>query len=339
MTFFLHPSRLGLAVCLAILALSSGLSRAAESIGPAPEITNSANDAHLSPQMIEQIRREMDAALARNAETITAASLTLMEPALARMQQRQTEALQSANRTVLIVAGIFAAVGFLAIVMITLILVRALGRFSEVAVANGPSRRELPAPSSNVKALEPPADSHAADSAVAQTSARFQGAIEQLQRRIRELEEGFQTTSEGAARASTAEARVLPMTVNGTQSPGEADIHTEPAVVTSRTVVLLGKGQSLMNLGEAKDALACFEQALAQEPNNTDLLVKKGLALEQLENWDDALASYNRALSLDPTLTVAYLYKGGVCNRLQRYQEALQSYERALHTERQAEGT
>ena len=330
MTFFLHPFRLGLAVCLAILALSSGLSRAAEAIGPAPETTNSASDTQFSPQMIEQIRREMDAALARNAEAITAASLTLMEPALARMQHRQTEALQSANRTVLIVAGIFAAVGFLAIVMITLILARTLGRFSEVAVANGPSRRELPAPAGQVKALESPADSKADDSAVAQTSARFQGAIEQLQRRIRELEHGLQSTSEG---------RVLPMTANGTPSPGGTDAQTEPAVVTSRTVVLLGKGQSLMNLGEAKDALTCFEQALELEPDNTDLLVKKGLALEQLENWDDALASYNRALALDPGLTVAYLYKGGVCNRLQRYQEALQSYERALHTERQAESS
>jgi len=321
---------LGLSASLAIVALTSDLSRAAESIGPAPELTNSASDSHLSPQVVEQIRREMDAALARNSETITAASLTLMEPALARMQQRQTEALQSANRTVLMVAGIFAAVGFLAIVMITLILVRALGRFSEVAVTNGPSRRELPAPASNMKALESPADSQSADSAVAQTSARFQGAIEQLQRRIRELEHGLQSTSEG---------RVLPVAANERISPIDTDAQTEPAVVTSRTVVLLGKGQSLMNLGEAKDALACFDQALALEPNNTDLLVKKGLALEQLENWDDALASYNRALALDPGLTVAYLYKGGVCNRLQRYQEALQSYERALHTERQAESS
>lgn len=332
----LHRLCLGSVVWLVLLSLPTA-GRAAESIGPEPTLTATNAEQHLSPQMLEQIRREMDAALARNAEAITAASLTLMEPALARMQQRQTEALQSANRTVLLVAGIFAAVGFLAIVMITLILVRALGKVSEVAVANGPSRRELPAPASNVKSLEPPADSQAADSAVAQTSARFTGAIEQLQRRIGELEHGLQTTSEGAAGTSISQARGLPVAAHETPSPGGADAQTEPAVVASRTVVLLGKGQSLMNLGEAKEALACFEQALALEPDNTDLLVKKGLALEQLEIWDDALASYNRALSLDPGLTVAYLYKGGVCNRLQRYQEALQSYERALHTERQAD--
>jgi tetratricopeptide (TPR) repeat protein len=330
MTLFLHLNRLGLVAILAIAALTSNRGRAAESIGPAPELTNGASDTQLSPQMIEQIRRELDAALARNSEAITSASLTLLEPALARMQQRQTEALQSANRTVLIVAGIFAAVGFLAIVLITLILVRALGRFSEVAVANGPSRRELLAPASSPKALEAPADAQTTDGAVAQTSARFQGALEQLQRRIRELEHGLQSTSEN---------RVLAMPAQGASSQGGTDAQTEPAVVISRTVVLLGKGQSLLNLGEAKDALKCFEQALELEPNNTDLLVKKGLALEQLENWDAALASYNRALALDPGLTVAYLYKGGVCNRLQRYQEALQSYERALHTERQAESS
>ena len=327
---------LRLAVCLALLSLFASANRAAESIGPEPVLTNTNAEQRLSPQMLEQIRHEIDGALARNSEAITAASLTMMEPTLARMQQRQTEALQGANRTVLIVAGMFAAVGFLAIVIITLILVRALGRFSEVAVANGPARRELPAPSSATKALE---DSPNTDSAVAQTSARFQGAIEQLQRRIRELENGLQSSGADAARKDGAGSEVLSLSSNGTTPPAQAGAEVEPAVVTSRAVVLLGKGQSLMNLGEARDALTCFEQALALEPENTELLVKKGLAQEQLENWDDALASYNRALALDPGLTVAYLYKGGVCNRLQRYQEALQSYERALHTERQAEST
>ena len=99
---------------------------------------------------------------------------------------------------------------------------------------------------------------------------------------------------------------------------------------------MLGKGQTLLNLGEAQEAIACFEQALTLHPGNPDALVKKGLALEQQENWDAALESYNRALALDGTLTVAYLYKGGVCNRLQRYQEALASYEQALHTERKS---
>src|SRR5207247_7889789 len=99
--------------------------------------TNVPVQIRLDLEAIDQLRHEIDQSAARNAEAITS-GLSLLEPALARMHERQMEAVQSSNRTLLIVAGIFGAVGFLGLILVSLILVRAIGRFSELAVMAGP---------------------------------------------------------------------------------------------------------------------------------------------------------------------------------------------------------
>jgi len=98
----------------------------------------------------------------------------------------------------------------------------------------------------------------------------------------------------------------------------------------ARFDVLVGKGQSLLSLKQPAEALACFEQALALEPNRPELLVKQGTALEQLGRLDEAIECYDRAIAVDDSMTLAYLFKGGLFNRMQRFMEALECYERAL---------
>ncbi|HMF88255.1 MAG TPA: tetratricopeptide repeat protein, partial [Gemmatimonadaceae bacterium] len=110
----------------------------------------------------------------------------------------------------------------------------------------------------------------------------------------------------------------------------------EAADAGSHTGLLLGKGQALLNLDQAEQALECFDEILALDPNNTEALLRRGLALERMESWEKALECYDRAIALDGALTVAYLYKGGVCNKLQRHREALESYEHALRAERRS---
>src|SRR5206468_4080927 len=91
----------------------------------------------------------------------------------------------------------------------------------------------------------------------------------------------------------------------------------------SHLSLLIGKGQALLNLGQAEDALRCFDQAAALDSTNAETFVKRGIALEKLQRTEEALLSYNRAISADGSMTLAYLYKGSVCNRLQRFREAL----------------
>jgi tetratricopeptide (TPR) repeat protein len=104
--------------------------------------------------------------------------------------------------------------------------------------------------------------------------------------------------------------------------------------VVDAPALWLGKGQAMLNLGLARDAVECFEKAVVLNPDCApDAYVKRGMALEQLQQLEAAIESYDRALAAEPTLTLAYLYKGAACNRLQRYREALDCYDQALRCE------
>jgi tetratricopeptide (TPR) repeat protein len=109
---------------------------------------------------------------------------------------------------------------------------------------------------------------------------------------------------------------------------------TAPA--QDRVSVILGKGQTLLNLGQAENALVCFDEVLELEPEHAEALVKKGTALERLRRWDEALQCYDHAIASDSGMTLAYLYKGGVFNQLERFSEALECYEQALRTQQRA---
>lgn len=290
--------------------------------------------------MLESLQRQIESQVARHTEAITS-SLAQIEPALNRIRQQQAEASASANRTILIAAGLFAVAGFFGLGFLTMASVRAMGRFTDVAV-NATTRKPLAVP------VEPPATALAASppvvsGSVEQASARFQGALEQLERRIKELEHTSHATpapslpdtpSSGATAAhpsGNGPGRIQALSV-GTLSSTTAAASAEPP---SHVDLELGKGQALMNLDQIAEALECFDRALSDEPNNTDALLRKGMALERLQDWERALECYERAILLDDSLTVAYLYKGGVCNRLERHREALDSYERALRSERE----
>ena len=158
-----------------------------------------------------------------------------------------------------------------------------------------------------------------------QSNQRLLGALERLEKRIYELEHTAPPPLPQVA-APSPEAESPPSGANGA---GTAAGNSDAARIT----VLLGKGQSLLSLDQAEEAVACFDQVLTIDPNHPDALVKKGAALERLRKLDEAVACYDRAIAADSSLTVAYLYKGGLFNRMERFSEALECYEQALHTQ------
>ncbi len=99
---------------------------------------------------------------------------------------------------------------------------------------------------------------------------------------------------------------------------------------------LIRKGLSLLNGGQAEASLACFDEALALDPQNGETLVKRGTALERLQRTEDAISSYERAIGLDESLTMAYLLKGAALIRLNRHEEAAECYRRAVTVQRGA---
>ena len=296
-------------------------------------------------QAIEQTRREAEAAAMRNAEALTQ-RLTLIQQSLEAEHKRELEAVQSSNRTALMVAGALAATGLLGMFCLAFFLMRATNRLTEVAMTVPLSHALGTGYSPNVLTA---GDSHlAVGNPTELASARFLGAIEQLEKRLRELEQTAQAASGGTSghaneqpNRETAKAEANSDTkAAASTTPHDPEKNRsawqEPASDSSHpphVALLLAKGQTLLSLDKPAEALACLEEVIALDPRNAEALIKRGNALERLRRTEEALECYDRAIAVDSSLTTAYLYKGGVFNRLQRFEEALKCYEQALQTE------
>ncbi len=268
---------------------------------------------HAAQLAIEDNRKEADQAAAHHAE-ILANRLKVIEEALASQRTREMETMQSSNRVMLIVAGTFATLGFLAMLVMTYFQWRTVSRLAEISTM--PLGRGLKAPEP-LAALDGGHGSVVTVSPSDDSNVRLLGAIDRLEKRLLELEHNNTTT--------LPEKSDVPRT-NGGNSPA---IHESGNDLEA----ILGRGQSFLNMDRPEDALACFDDALKQIPNHPEALVKKGIAFEHLRRLEDAMECYNKAIAADGLSTMAYLHKGALCNRLERHTEALECYENALRTQ------
>jgi tetratricopeptide (TPR) repeat protein len=230
----------------------------------------------------------------------------------------------------LIVAGTFAGMGLLAMLLMAVFQWRTVNRLAEISAALPPGPGMGGArPIGLLGAGEAPLAAHAPE----QTNQRLLGALDRLEKRIYELEHTAQPPLPPAPGEPVADEPELHATpANGAAEPAG---NGQAAVVEGSSDVarLLGQGQALLDANKAEEALACFDQVLRLDANHTDALVKKGAALEKLQKLDEAIECYDRAIAADGSMTIAYLYKGGVFNRLERFSEALKCYEQALRTQ------
>ena len=131
-------------------------------------------------------------------------------------------------------------------------------------------------------------------------------------------------TAEALYREAQAECR------NGRFAAG-ADLARRALAVDpklARAHLLLG--MALMQLGDAKGALASFDSAVACEPGLGDAYGNRGDALVSLGRLPDAVASYDRAIALAPGAVENWINRGAVLVDLERYADALVSYDRAV---------
>nr|WP_283254437.1 tetratricopeptide repeat-containing glycosyltransferase family protein [Ramlibacter paludis] len=91
--------------------------------------------------------------------------------------------------------------------------------------------------------------------------------------------------------------------------------------------------------GRLDEALASFDQALAQVADNPQLHLRRGVALHQLGRFEDALAAYGRALALRPEAADVLNNAGMALHKLGRHDEAIAHYERSLALEANAAET
>ena len=289
---------------------------------------------HLTQLSVEQNRREASEMAAQNSEALVG-RLQTIEKALESQRTRELEAMQSSNRAMLWVAGTFAAVGFLAMMLMSFFQWRTVDHLAEISAGLPASLGFGSAPA---RAVLGTGDTHALTAGPAeQSSMRLVGTMEQLEKRIYQLEHTTRTPLHEANAANGGKNPSYGTTENGGHglavSTDNAFSHDLAAEETERVNVLLGKGQSMLNLDDAQAAVECFEQALRIDPNNAEAWVRKGTALERLQQLNEAVECYDRAIAADGALTIAYLHKGGLFNRMERYNEALECYEKALRTQ------
>ena len=173
---------------------------------------------------------------------------------------------------------------------------------------------------------------------VEQSNLRLFDAVERLEKRIYELEHTAHPPLNDAPSARNDVPAAPPQSNSEPVAEAPPEEEEAPSTEAGRITVLLGKGQSLLNLDKAEESLACFDEVLALEVDNAEALVKKGTALERLRKLDEAIECYDRAIAADGSMTIAYLCKGGLFNRLERFTEALECYEQALRTQEKRRG-
>jgi tetratricopeptide (TPR) repeat protein len=284
---------------------------------------------HATQLEIERIRKETAELAAQNNETLSV-RLQAIEQSLSVQRSRELDAMQSSNRVMLTVAGAFAGMGFIAMVLMGYFQWKTVKGLADVSSALPAMPLQL-AMGRMPAALGPGGnDIPGVSPAVEQANPALLESIHQLEKRLRELE--HPATEPVIATSTTTTTIPEPATTHTATAPnGSADAETTNSAAQLTT--LLNRGQSLLNTDKAEEALACFENVLAIEPNHADALVKKGTALEKLRKLNEAIDCYDRAIAADGNMTIAYLYKGGVFNRMERFSEALECYEQALRTQ------
>lgn len=336
--------RVATATTLGFLLLLPGF---AVSATPSDESTTSSNETlrsylQLQEQLyatqlaLERNRQETEALAAKNAEAVSA-RFKAIEEALTAKRVTELEAMKSSmetlersmesnNRMLITVAGTIASVGFVVLLLTAYLQWRSVNRLAEFTALVQSARVALPPPGQAEAQLLGAGD-------VTRSGGRLTSALAQLERRILELEHTTHPATEGRA-VATAVAAEEPG--GGDAQPNGAASENGHHPQSDHAVVILAKGQSLLDMDKPAEALECFEDILRTEPDHAEALVKKGVALEELRRTEEALQCYDRAIAANSDLTIAYLQKGGLFNRLERYEEALQCYEQALHAQEKA---
>lgn len=283
---------------------------------------------HATQLAIESLGVEAKQAAAQNTEELTG-RLHALEQAVAAQRAKELEAMQSSNRNMLYVAGAFASIGCVAMLLMGYFQWRTVNRLAELS-AGIPAGAMALGGMRPIAALGPGATQEVSVSPAISPNPELLETIQRLEKRVHELEHSSPAPLPNGSPAGDGHS-------NGHDSNG-GTLVAMPIAPEQNVQLLLGKGQALLNVDKPEEALICFDEVLAVEPRNADALVKKGTALERMRKLNEAIECYDRAIAADSSMTIAYLYKGGLYNRMERFTEALECYEKALRTQEDRSG-
>jgi tetratricopeptide (TPR) repeat protein len=296
-------------------------------VAPSPSVANDPDQSlraylrlqeqlHAALLAVEQARIEASLEAKTNADLL-AGRLNTLERALTQRHDEQQQAERNASRAFMTMVMITLGLGLVALILTAILQNHGMNRLAEIAMGvpggrtvHWPSHESLPTPNGQWF-LESGAKTPETD--------RLVDTIHRLEKQVHDLERAARSSDSGSVAEETTDNR--------------ARAHTPSGHAADTVIGLLGKGQSLLHLGQAEKALACFDEAVAKAPDSAEVHLKRGLALEQLLRPDEALAAYDRCLALSRFHPGASLRKAEILTRQERFAEALECYEQALRSE------
>ncbi len=90
------------------------------------------------------------------------------------------------------------------------------------------------------------------------------------------------------------------------------------------------KGRKELEVGRYKEAIACFDRALAINPNVAPVWLDKGVALSRSGAAAEASVCYTKSLELNPSDAIAWFDKGNTLRKMGRTSEAVECFDRAI---------
>lgn len=90
------------------------------------------------------------------------------------------------------------------------------------------------------------------------------------------------------------------------------------------------RGNTLMRLGQAEQAMKDFDQAIQLEAHTAEFHVNRANALVALDHSELALTDLNQAIELTPSLAMAYANRANVLHNCSNHQQALADIDQAL---------
>jgi tetratricopeptide (TPR) repeat protein len=90
------------------------------------------------------------------------------------------------------------------------------------------------------------------------------------------------------------------------------------------------RGSALGFLGRFNEAVASFDRAIAINPEDFQAWNDRGLALFNLQNWQEAIVSWERVIEIEPTCFQAWYNRGCLLENTGKTEEAIVSFEKVL---------
>lgn len=81
--------------------------------------------------------------------------------------------------------------------------------------------------------------------------------------------------------------------------------------------------------GRFEEAIACFDEAIAIDPDFAEAWFGKGISCYNLRRCDEALTCFDEAIAIDPDFKDAWVFKGTTLNDMGRQDEAAYCFEQA----------